>query len=68
MPKLDLGLELAGAKEDGELKPWRDVQWAGQGVSNNQDLAAAAELIRRLKAEYRDADDAPVEVSEAITA
>lgn len=68
MPKLDLGLELAGAKEDGEPKPWRDLRSARQGVGNNQDLPAAAELITRLKAEYRDANEAPVEVSEATTA
>lgn len=57
-PKMDLGLELAGAQDGGEKKAWRDIWSAGQGVGSIHDLPRAAELIDRLKAEYRAANAA----------
>ncbi len=57
-PQLDLGLELAGAPDDGEKKPWRDIWSAGQGVGSIKDLPAAADLIARLKSEYLAANQA----------
>jgi nitronate monooxygenase len=40
---------------EGEAKAWKDVWSAGQGVGNIHDILPAAELCRRLIAEYRDA-------------
>lgn len=40
---------------DGEAKAWKDVWSAGQGVGNIHDIPSAAELCRRLIAEYREA-------------
>ncbi|MEM8813171.1 MAG: nitronate monooxygenase family protein [Pseudomonadota bacterium] len=57
-PKMDLGLELAGAAEGGEKKAWRDIWSAGQGVGSIRDLPSASELIGRIKAEYHQANAA----------
>jgi nitronate monooxygenase len=40
---------------EGEAKAWKDVWSAGQGVGDIDDVPAAAELCRRLIAEYREA-------------
>ncbi len=40
---------------EGEAKAWKDVWSAGQGVGNIHDIPVAAELCRRLIAEYREA-------------
>jgi nitronate monooxygenase len=47
-PKLTVSAE-------GEMKVWKDVWSAGQGVGNIHDITPAAELCRRLIAEYREA-------------
>lgn len=52
-PKMDLGLELAGATEGGEKKPWRDIWSAGQGVGSINDLPTTFELVARMKDEYQ---------------
>ncbi|MBV7395231.1 NAD(P)H-dependent flavin oxidoreductase [Mameliella sediminis] len=57
-PKMDLGLELAGAQEGGEKKPWKDIWSAGQGVGSITDLPQAADLIARMKDEYTKANAA----------
>ena len=67
-PPIDLGLELAGAHEDGEKKPWRDIWSAGQGVDSIQDLPSAAELVARLKAEYDTANQVQAERYGALAA
>jgi nitronate monooxygenase len=40
---------------EAEARAWRDVWSAGQGVGDIQDILPAAELCRRLVAEYREA-------------
>jgi nitronate monooxygenase len=40
------------------VKAWRDIWGAGQGVGNIHDILPAAEVIERLKREYRCAFDA----------
>ena len=40
---------------EAEVRAWRDVWSAGQGVGQIDDAPPAAELIARLKAEYDDA-------------
>jgi len=40
---------------EGEVKAWRDVWSAGQGVGGIDDIPTTAELCARLIAEYRDA-------------
>jgi len=37
------------------VKPWKDIWGAGQGVGNIQDIRPAAEIIRQMQDEYRDA-------------
>lgn len=65
-PKMDLGLELAGATSDGgEKKPWKDIWSAGQGVGTMNDLPTAADLIARMKNEYATASAAHAERSAA---
>lgn len=39
----------------GRVKAWRDIWGAGQGVGNIHDVKPAAEVIERLKQEYREA-------------
>ena len=57
-PPIDLGLELAGAHDDGEKKLWKDIWSAGQGVGSIADLPKASELVARIKAEYIAANEA----------
>ncbi len=40
---------------EGETKAWKDVWSAGQGVGSIHDIPTAAEMCRRLIAEYREA-------------
>ncbi|HTA70932.1 MAG TPA: nitronate monooxygenase family protein [Bryobacteraceae bacterium] len=40
---------------EGEAKAWKDVWSAGQGVGDIHDIPSAADLCRRLVAEYREA-------------
>lgn len=47
------------------VKPWRDIWSAGQGVGNVHDILPAADIIARLKREYREALSA---LSSAATA
>jgi nitronate monooxygenase len=42
-----------------DVRPWRDLWSAGQGIELIHDSPPVAELARRLAAEYRDACDAP---------
>jgi nitronate monooxygenase len=37
------------------VKPWRDIWSAGQGVGNIHDILPTADIIARLKQEYREA-------------
>lgn len=41
----------------GRVKAWRDIWGAGQGVGNIHDVLPAAEIVERLKREYRAALD-----------
>ncbi len=47
--------DLAAELERGELKAWRDIWSAGQGVAAIADIPPVAELVARLEREYRDA-------------
>lgn len=47
------------------VKPWRDIWSAGQGVGNIHDIVPTADIIARLKREYREALNA---LSDAATA
>jgi len=53
---LQSSVKLSISSED-EAKAWKDVWSAGQGVGDIQDILPAAELCRRLIAEYRQAID-----------
>jgi nitronate monooxygenase len=48
--KVDLGKEL-----DHEVKAWKEVWSAGQGVGSISDVLPTADLVARLKAEFDDA-------------
>jgi nitronate monooxygenase len=39
----------------GDVKRWRDIWSAGQGVGSIHDTPATAELVDRLEREFRDA-------------
>jgi nitronate monooxygenase len=39
------------------VRPWRDIWGAGQGVGNIHDVLPAADIVERLKTEYRAAID-----------
>ena len=49
VPKGDITAEL----ERGDVKAWRDIWSAGQGVAAIDDVPAVAELVDRLEGEYR---------------
>lgn len=56
---LDFGAELADARDgdrktSGSAKPWKDIWSAGQGVGSIREIPPAAELIARLRAQYRE--------------
>ncbi|MEM6344096.1 MAG: nitronate monooxygenase family protein [Bacteroidota bacterium] len=48
--KIDLGAEL-----DTEAKAWKDIWSAGQGVATIKDRLPVAELVSRMKEEFREA-------------
>ncbi len=50
-PRGDIAAEL----ERGEIRAWRDVWSAGQGVAAIADVPTVAELVARLEREYREA-------------
>ena len=45
--------KIVGAQEN--KKRWKDIYTAGHGVGNIEDIPAAADLVRRLVAQYREA-------------
>ena len=45
--------KIVAAQEN--KKRWKDIYTAGHGVGNIDDIPAAAELCRRLIAQYREA-------------
>lgn len=45
--------KIVGAQEN--KKRWKDIYTAGHGVGNIEDIPAAADLVRRLIAQYREA-------------
>lgn len=51
--KMDFGKELDAAKA--EAKAWKTIWSAGQGVATINDDISVAELVARLKTEYREA-------------
>ncbi|RMG76972.1 MAG: nitronate monooxygenase [Bacteroidetes bacterium] len=51
--KIDFGSELDAAKA--EAKAWKTIWSAGQGVTSIHDVLPVAELVKRLKAEFREA-------------
>lgn len=51
--KIDFGKELDAAQA--EAKAWKTVWSAGQGVATIHDTLPVAELVKRLKAEFREA-------------
>lgn len=51
--KIDFGKELDAAKA--EAKAWKTIWSAGQGVATIQDVVSVAELVSRLKTEFRTA-------------
>jgi len=56
-PLVDIGAELAQAssQNQSEVKAWRDVWSAGQGVASIDDVPSVQELVTRLRAEYQTA-------------
>jgi len=52
LPEGDKATMNFRAGEGSKAKAWKDVWGAGQGVGGVQDVAPAAEVIARLKAEY----------------
>ncbi len=51
--KIDFGSELDAAQA--EAKAWKTVWSAGQGVTSINDSLPTAELVKRMKAEFKDA-------------
>ncbi len=51
--KIDFGKGLDAA--EAEAKAWKTVWSAGQGVTTIEDVLPVAELVARLKSEFRDA-------------
>ena len=51
-----------------DVKPWKDIWSAGQGIGLIHDLPAVADLVRRLQAEYVAACAAPDMAKEANAA
>lgn len=57
--KIDFGKEL-----DTEAKAWKTVWSAGQGVTTIDDVLPVAELVARLKSEFREAVEGQAELLE----
>jgi nitronate monooxygenase len=51
--KVDFGSELDAAKA--EAKAWKTIWSAGQGVTSISDVLPTAELVSRMKKEFREA-------------
>ncbi len=47
--------DLAAELEKGEVRAWRDIWSAGQGVAAIEDVPPVAELVARLEREYEEA-------------
>ncbi|MFK7933203.1 MAG: NAD(P)H-dependent flavin oxidoreductase [Saprospiraceae bacterium] len=56
--KIDFGKELDAAKA--EAKAWKTIWSAGQGVTTIQDVIPTAELVERMKKEFKAAIEAQV--------
>ncbi|MEC8443748.1 MAG: nitronate monooxygenase family protein [Pseudomonadota bacterium] len=56
---VDFGAELdvEAAAQATQAKPWKDLWSAGHGVGSIHDVPSAAELIERLRSEYKNAID-----------
>jgi nitronate monooxygenase len=52
-PKSKIGQQVAGSSTD--VKAWRDVWSAGQGVGSIDDIPSVAECVAQLDREYREA-------------
>ncbi len=60
--KIDFGSELDAAKA--EAKAWKTIWSAGQGVSTIDDNPSVADLVTRMKGEFREAIEAQVKLLE----
>ncbi|MEZ4888808.1 MAG: nitronate monooxygenase family protein [Chitinophagales bacterium] len=60
--KIDFGSELDAAKA--EAKAWKTIWSAGQGVTTIHDNPTVAELVERMKGEFRAAIEAQVKLLE----
>jgi len=58
--KVDFGKELDAAQA--EAKAWKTLWSAGQGVTTIQDNVSVAELVTRMKAEFKEAIEGQMEV------
>ncbi len=58
--KIDFGKELDAAKA--EAKAWKTIWSAGQGVTTIQDNLPVAELIKRMKSEFKVAIEGQIEI------
>lgn len=56
---LDGLIDAGGRLPCGEVRPWRDIWSAGQGIELIDDLPTVAELVRRLRGEYVEACAVP---------
>jgi nitronate monooxygenase len=55
LPEGDKSRMNFGSGGNTELKAWRDIWSAGQGVGTIRDVAAVSELVTRMEREYREA-------------
>jgi nitronate monooxygenase len=58
--KIDFGEELDAAKA--EAKAWKTIWSAGQGVTTIQDNIPVAELVKRMKVEFKEAIEEQMEI------
>jgi len=54
IPEADKSKMDFGSGGNAELKAWRDIWGAGQGVANIRDILPAGQLIARMIGEYAD--------------
>lgn len=54
-PSLRAASDLADELRGGEIRAWRDIWSAGQGVAAIRDVPTVAELVARLKDEFEEA-------------
>lgn len=55
LPEGDKAAMDFGKRDKAEVKAWRDIWSAGQGVGNIDDIPPARELVLRMEQEYNDA-------------